>query len=135
MHILRVCKKNGYSLDYLHYLFHSLIISLFAYGISVWGTAAYDKYLSGIDKFQKRAVRFAFFKEVSPVACLLETQTGSYGKTSPAPPKARWLTSYHPVKLGHLGIEVIKTYKIILPQIRTERFKRCFIYRCLFNYI
>ena len=35
MHILRVCKKYGYSLDYLHYLFHSLIISLFIYGISV----------------------------------------------------------------------------------------------------
>ena len=37
-------------------------------------------------------------------------QTGSYGKTSPAPPKARWKTSYHPVKLGHLGIEVIPIY-------------------------
>ena len=72
MHILRVCKKYGYSLDYLHYLFHSLIISLFTYGISVWGTATYDKYLSRIDKFQKRAVRFGFLKEVTPVACLLE---------------------------------------------------------------
>ena len=73
MHILRVCKKYGYSLDYLYYLFHSLIISLFTYGISVWGTATCDKYLSGIDKFQKRAVRFGFLKEVTPVACLLET--------------------------------------------------------------
>ena len=39
MHILRVCKKYGYGLDYLHYLFHSLITSLFTDGISVKGTA------------------------------------------------------------------------------------------------
>ena len=65
MHILRVCKKYGYSLDSLHHLFHSLIILIFSYGISVWGVASYDKHLSKIDKFQKRAVRFGFLKEVS----------------------------------------------------------------------
>ena len=93
MHILRVCKKYGYSLNYIHYFFHSLIASLFTYGFSVWGTATYDKYLSKIDKFQKRAVRFGFLQEVTPAACLWKPQTGSYGNASPAPPKARWQTS------------------------------------------
>ena len=60
--ILQVCKKYGYSLDCLHHLFHSLIILIFTYGISVWGVASYDKYLSKIDKFQKRAVRFKSFR-------------------------------------------------------------------------
>ena len=43
MYILRVCKKYGYSLDSLHHLFHSLIIPIFTYGISVWDLASYDK--------------------------------------------------------------------------------------------
>ena len=33
----------------------------FSYGISIWDVASYDKYLSQIDKFQKRAVRLGFF--------------------------------------------------------------------------
>lgn len=62
MHILRLCKKYGYSLDSLHHLFHSLIIPLFIYGILVWGVASYVKYLSKIGKFQGRVVRFGFIK-------------------------------------------------------------------------
>ena len=53
IHILRVCKKPGYSLSFLQHLFHSLIIPNFTYGISVWSVASYDKYLSKIDKFRK----------------------------------------------------------------------------------
>ena len=45
LHILRLCKTYGYSLDPLPHLFHSLIIPIFTYGISVWGVASYDKYL------------------------------------------------------------------------------------------
>ena len=55
MHIFRVCKDYGYSLDSLNHLFDSLIIPLFTYGILRWSVASYDKYLSKIDKFQKRA--------------------------------------------------------------------------------
>ena len=69
---LRVCKKYGYTFDSLHHLFHSLIIAIFTYGISVWEVASYDKYLSKIDKFQKTAVRFEFLKEVSLVLSLLD---------------------------------------------------------------
>ena len=67
VHILRVCKKYGYSLDSLHHLFHSLIVPIFTYGISIWDVASYDKYLSQLDKFQKRAVRFGFLKKLLPV--------------------------------------------------------------------
>ena len=124
MHILRVCKKYGYSLDYLHYLFHGLITSLFTYGISVWGTATYDKYLSRIDKLKKRAVRF--------VVCLLETSDRKLWKgitSSTESPLADLLPPSKTRPLRNRG----HTY--LLPQISTERFKRCFINRCLFNYI
>ena len=50
----------------LQRLFHSLIIPLFTYGISVWGVASYEKYLSKIDKFQTRTVRFGFLRVGRP---------------------------------------------------------------------
>ena len=59
-------------LDSLRHLFHTLIIPIFTYGISVWGLASYDTYLSKIDKFQKRTVRFGFLEEFSTVLSLLE---------------------------------------------------------------
>ena len=65
MHILRVCKNNGYSISDLHYLLNSLIMSLFIYFIRVWGVAAYSKYLSQIDRLQKRALRFGYIQYVT----------------------------------------------------------------------
>ena len=81
MHILRVFKKYCYSLDTLHHLFHNLIVPIFTYGISIWDVASYDKYLSQIDKFQKRAVRFGFLKEVLPVLSLLEASDNRLWKS------------------------------------------------------
>ena len=43
IYYLPVCKKYGYSLDSLHHLFHSLIIPLFTYGISVWVLQVMDQ--------------------------------------------------------------------------------------------
>ena len=45
MYIMRICKYYGLPADQLHMLFHSLIISLFLFGIEVCG-GAYKKYLS-----------------------------------------------------------------------------------------
>ena len=50
VHILRVYKKYGYSLESLHHLLHCFIIPIFTYGISVWGVASYVQYLYRIDK-------------------------------------------------------------------------------------
>jgi len=52
LYILRVCKFYGYSQDQLNKLFDSLILSLFAYGLEVWGSAS-KKYLDRIDNFCK----------------------------------------------------------------------------------
>ena len=41
MYILRVCKRNGYSVSDLDYLLNCLIMSLFTYCIRVWGVATY----------------------------------------------------------------------------------------------
>ena len=75
MHILRLCKNNGYSISDLHYLFNSLIMSLFIYCIRVWGVAAYSKYLSQIDTFcrlQKRALRFGYIQYVTSIKQIIK---------------------------------------------------------------
>ena len=69
-----------FCIDSLQHLFHSLIIPLFTYGISVWSVASYDKYLPRVDKFQKRAVRFGFLKEATPMLSLLEASDNKLWK-------------------------------------------------------
>ena len=111
----------GYSLDSLHHLFHSLIIPVFTYGISVWDVASYDKCLSQIDKFQKRAVRFGFLKEVSPVLSLLEASDNRLWKSKTTSTDSPLVYLLTPSKTRLLR--------------NRERFKRSFINRCLFNFI
>ena len=48
MYIMRICKYYDHPADQLDMLFHSLIISLFLFGIEVCG-GAYKKYLRQID--------------------------------------------------------------------------------------
>ena len=67
MHILRVCKRNGYSVSDLDYLFNCLIMSLFTYCIRVWGVAAYTKYLSQIDRLLRRAFRFGYIQHETSI--------------------------------------------------------------------
>lgn len=57
--MLRVFKYYRYSKDELTKLFDSLTMSLFLYGIEIWGEAFRNKYLDRIrDKFLKRAFQF-----------------------------------------------------------------------------
>ena len=51
MYILRVCKYYGYSKDHLNKLLETFILSLFQFGIEVWGSALLKKYLEHTDKF------------------------------------------------------------------------------------
>ena len=50
LYILRVCKYFGYPKEQLTKLFDLLIMSLFLYGIEIWGAAYQGKYLYRIDK-------------------------------------------------------------------------------------
>ena len=132
MYILRVCKKYGYSRDCLHYLFQSLIMSLFKYAISVWGCASYSKYLSRIDKLQKRAVRFGYLRKITPVKELIETSDARLWENitnTPGNPLSHLLSPKRTRILRERGHEYIP------PRVKTERFKNVFLNRCLFNYI
>ena len=53
LYILCICKYFGYPKEQLTKLFDLLIMSLFLYGIEIWGAAYQGKYLDRIDKFFK----------------------------------------------------------------------------------
>ena len=57
---LYFCKYFGYPKGQLTKLFDLLIMSLFLYGIEIWGAAYQGKYLDRIDRFFKRAFRFGY---------------------------------------------------------------------------
>ena len=133
LHILRICKYYGYTLEELTILFHSLIMSVFTYAIEVWACAYGSRYLSKIDKFCKRAWRYGYTKDRIVIDNVILTRD-----------KQLW------EKITHTDIHCLtdllpckRTYKSLrqrghdytLPRIRTERFKRCFINRYLFNFI
>ena len=48
LYILIVCKYCGYTKDQLSALMESLIMSLFLYGLEVWGSASQSKYLKDL---------------------------------------------------------------------------------------
>ena len=133
MHIFRVCIRNGYSVRDLDYLFNCLILSLFTYFIRVWGFADYTKYLSQIDRLLRRAFRFGYIQHETSIqqvikdrdvrlwkkyyGCFLASPAGS----SPPPPPLK-----NRVLRGRSHLHQI-------PRVNTERFKKCFVNRRLFD--
>ena len=91
IHILRVCKRNGYSVSDLDYLFNCLIMSLFTYSIRVWGVAAYTNYLSQIDKLLRRAFRFGYIQHESSIQQVIKDRDVRLWKSIMG-------TSSHPLK-------------------------------------
>ena len=79
MHILRVCKRNGYSVSDLDYLFNGLNTSLFINCIRVWGVAAHTKYLNEIDKLLRRAFRFGYIQHESSIQQVVKALEKYYG--------------------------------------------------------
>ena len=130
MHILRVCKVNGYSTRDLHYLFTSLIMSIFTYCIRVWAVASHTRYLSQINRLQKRALRFGYIERVIPIEQTIEERD-----------LRMWTdllnVSKHPLHdlLPSRRKRSLRKrqHNFILPKVKTERFKKCFINRCLFR--
>ena len=130
MHILRVCKRNGYSVSDLDYLFNSLIMFLFTYCIRVWGVAAYTKYLSQIDRLVRRAFRFGYIRHELSIQQVIKDRDVRLWKSIMA-------TSSHPLKdlLPPLKNRALRgrSHPYQIPRVNTERFKKCFVNRCLFD--
>ena len=135
LHILRVCKFYRLPLDHLHILFTSLILSIFTYAVEVWGCAYYHKYLSRIDRLFKRAFKLGYCKGRFFIENIIALKAGLKDKKlwdkitdrnlitaldDLLPPKRTMVTLRE------------RRHNYIIPLVKTERFKRTFINRCLF---
>ena len=131
MYILRVCRSYGYTNENLNLLFETLILSLFHYGIEVWGSALQNKYLQRIDKFLRRAYRFGYTLKEYKISQLVEEKDKAlFAKIVEDPDHA--LHNLLPEKRSRTLRD--RKHSYILPMIKTERFKRSFLNRCLFDY-
>ena len=126
MHILRVCKSYSYASDQLTKLFETLILSLFTYAIEVWGSALLKKYLKRIDQFFRRA---RSTKEYDMSSLIEEKDRALLRKIT----KVTEHLLYD--LLPEIGHRILRTQNnnYILPQIKTERFRRYFVNRSLFD--
>ena len=132
LYILRVCKYYGYPKDQLSKLFDSLIMSLFLYGLEVWGSAYQGKYLDRIDTFFRRAYRFGYTNKITLISDVIKNRDSDLFNR---------ITS----DTGHVLYDLLppkrnralrkRGHDFILPKVKTERFKRAFVNICLFKFI
>ena len=131
LYILHVCKCFGYPTEQLTKLFDLLIMSLFLYGIEVWGAAYQGKYLDRIDRFFKGAFRFGCTSNLYVIVEVIRNRDcklwNTITDTTPSHPLYQLLPPKKQRFLRNRG------HHFILPTVKTERFRRSFLYRCLFN--
>ena len=106
-------------------------MSLFYYCIEVWGSALENKYLDRIDKFFRLAYRYGYTTKSIKISEVIEERDRKlFSKIVSNPEHA--LHEFLPVCKQRILRQ--REHNFILPQIKTERFKRSFINRGLFNY-
>ena len=132
MYILRVCRFYCYSKDQLSKLFDSLVMSLFYYGIEIWGSALQIKYLERIDRFFRRAHRrYGYTSKIIKMSCLIEDRNRILFEKIINDPEHVLYELLPPKRLRVLRE---RDHAFILPKVRTERYKQSFLNRCLFNF-
>ena len=107
-------------------------MSLFLFGIEIWGVAYQGKYLDRIDKFFKRAFRFGYTNNLYAMAEVIRNRDCRLWNTitdTPSHPLYQLLPPKKQRFLRNGG------HDFILPAVKTERFKGSFINRCLFDFI
>ena len=124
LYILRVCKYFGYPKEQLTKLFDLLIMSLFLYGIEIWG-AAYHK-------FFKRAFRFGYTNNLYAIAEVIRNRDCKLWNTITDTPSHPLYQLLPPKKQRFLRN---RGHYFTLPAVKTEHFKMSFINRCFFNFI
>jgi hypothetical protein len=106
-------------------------MSLFYYCIEVWGSAIQNKYLDRIDKFFRRAYRYEYTTKSVKISEVIEERDRRLFRKIVSNPEHA-LNELLPVCKQRILRQ--REHNFILPQIKTERFKRSFINRCLFKY-
>ena len=119
---------TGYAKDQLNNLFNSLVMSVFLYGIEVWGAAYQRKYLDRIDRFLKRAHWFGFVTKKTTILDLIKDRDSKLFKNVIRDDHI--LHDLLPPKRKRVLRE--RKHDFIFPRVKTERFKQSFLNRCIF---
>ena len=103
-------------------------MSLFTYCIRVWGVAAYTKYLSQIDRLLRRAFRFGYIQYESSIQQVIKDRDVRLWKSIMG-------ASSDPLQdlLPPLKNRALRGRSHQIPRVNTERFKKCFVNRRLFD--
>ena len=131
LHILRVCKFYGYVTHDLHLLFNSLVMPILYFSIQVWGCAHKNKYLGQVDSFLRRAHRFGYTSHLININDIIKERDHKLWNkvvSNPDNPLNELLPSQRTRCLRE------RKHNYTLPKVKTERFKRLFINRCLFEF-
>ena len=67
LHILKLPKRRGLSLEMLHNVFYAIIVSKSAYGISSWYSFLVKAQITQINSFFKRAFKYGYVKSTITV--------------------------------------------------------------------
>ncbi len=130
LHILRVCKFYGYATHDLHLLFNSLIMPILYFSIEVWGCAYKNKYLEQVNSFLRHAYRFGYTSRLININDVINKRDHKLWNKIVSNPDNPLNELLPPQRTRCLRE---RRHKYILPKVRTERFKRVFINRCLFE--
>ena len=129
MYIMRVCKYYGLSVKQLDLLFNSLIMSIFTYGIELWGSVYYSK----CDKLINCAYRYGYISGRASIKEIINKRDKKLWSKITFNTKNA-LQELLPDKTRVKSLRP-RGYQYELPRLRTERFKNSFINRCLLNLV
>ena len=127
LHILRTLRKELFSQKEKDHLFKTLVLPILTYGLAVYGAS--DSDLNVIQRFLDRCHKRHFTPQTVTVFNLLEQQDKSAFKRA--------------IDNHMLGAIIPKDKELVynlrkrrchLPQMKTERYKKTFVNRLLFNY-
>ena len=74
LHILKLLKRRGLSLEMLHNVFYAIIVSKLAYGISYWYSFLVKAQIAQINSVFKRAFKYGYVKSTITVEELYSGQ-------------------------------------------------------------
>jgi Reverse transcriptase (RNA-dependent DNA polymerase) len=142
-HILSVCSQRMFLLRRLrarglpppqsHMVFTALVLSKILYAVSAWGGFLSLNDQKRIDAIVSKCVKYGFCKAVKSFQDLLLQSDRTLFKKLTAP--SHCLHHLLPAIRPTLGMLRHRGHPYILPNCRTELYKRSFLVRSLFNFV
>ena len=111
----------------------SSVMSLFLYGLEVWGSAHHDKYLEKIDTmtFFRRAYRSGYTNKIILISDVIKNKDNELFNRVTSDTAHRVLYDLLPPKCNRVlrkrGHDLTSYSRV-----KTERFERAFVNRCFF---